>query len=319
MRLMTGVVVSAVVALLATGCSPRADAGTTQAEAASQSLSTDRPGNGQAYAIKDTQVWTVPDPVSGRIYQIYVSLPANYDPAAARRYPVLYATDADYAFPVVRALSRRVGDRGDGLEDFILVGLSYAQGDDAVASRNRDYTPTARPGSQGLHGEAEAYRVYIRDHVFPFVESHFRTDPARRLFLGHSYGALLGAHVLFTEPAMFRDYILGSPSFWFARKHMFDVEARYAESHRDLPAHVYMYIGEYEAPRPSTSPPSTPRYSGSADMVGDVQAFEQRLKARHYPSLTIRSEVIAEEDHLTVAPSGATRGLMEFLPPKKAR
>ncbi|MFW8695384.1 alpha/beta hydrolase, partial [Mesorhizobium japonicum] len=115
-----------------------------------------------------------------------------------RRYPVLYVTDADYAFPIIRQVARRVNLDGPRLEEFILVGLSYSRGDSGVVSRNRDYTPTPngpRSASSNLHGQGAAYQTYLKNEVLPFIDNRFRADPARRVLLGHSYGALLGAQI----------------------------------------------------------------------------------------------------------------------------
>ena len=86
-----------VAASLAAGCGERADAQTTSASAA----------EGAPYVLKGTQVWSVPDPVSTRDYEVFVSLPASYADQPNRRYPVLYVTDADYAFPIIRQIARR--------------------------------------------------------------------------------------------------------------------------------------------------------------------------------------------------------------------
>lgn len=264
-------------------------------------------GDGLPYEIAGTEVWTVPDPVSGRDYQVFVSLPAAYAEQPERRYPVLYVTDADYAFPLVRGIARRLNVEGPAVEDFILVGLSYALGDGGMTSRRRDYTPTAprhgRPEAGDLHGEGAAYAAYLRDQVLPFVASRYRSDEERRLLLGHSYGGLLGAQILFSEPALFSGYVLGSPSFWYDGNVMDDFERRYAAAHADLPASVYMYIGEYE------SPASGKRY----DMVGDARRMEAALAARRYPSLRLRLDVLQDEDHLSVAPRGFTHGLKFLL------
>lgn len=268
---------------------------------------------GRAYELKDTQVWTVPDPVSGRTYEVFVSLPASYEESPRRRYPVLYITDADYGFPVIRSIARRVNLEGPMVEEFILVGLSYAVGEGGADSRRRDYTPTPN-GPRGapataVHGQGAAYQAYLKSRALPFIEGRFRADPARRVFMGHSYGGLLGAQILFTDPTLFESYILGSPSLWFDQRHMFQVEEDYARAHRDLPANVFLYIGAYEAARPGVT-----RYNRSIDMVGDNAAFAARLRSRDYPGLTLSSEVVAEEDHLTVFPSGLTRGLLHVLP-----
>src|SRR6478735_5242000 len=101
-----------------------------------------QPGEGRPYEIADSEVWDVPDPVSGRGYQVFVALPPSYAKSPQRRYPVLYVTDADYAFPIIRQLARRLNVEGPRVEEFILVGLSYAKGEDGAVSRRRDYTPT---------------------------------------------------------------------------------------------------------------------------------------------------------------------------------
>jgi hypothetical protein len=49
-------------------------------------------------------------------------------------------------------------------------------------------------------------------------------------------------------------------------------------------------------------------------MLKDAREFEARLRSRRYPGLSVRMEVIHDEDHLTVFPAVATRGLMWALP-----
>lgn len=294
-----GVALTLAVAVVASGCSARSDA-----EPAKPQTSTE----GAPYALKDTQVWTVPDPVSGRQYEVFVALPPNYESQPQRRYPVLYVTDADYAFPVLRQITRRMNLDGPVIEDFILVGLSYSRGDSGKVSRGRDYTPT--PGGKAGYGGGPAYQTYLKTQALPFIDARFRTDPKRRAFLGHSYGGLLGAQILFTEPGLFRTYILGSPSFWFDDGRMMRMEADYARAHRDLPADVFMYVGGYETPG------THPRNNRETDLVGDMRAMERNLRSRGYPGLRVQSIALEDEDHLTVAPVGFTRALRAVLPAK---
>ena len=300
-----GLAVILLTATVATACSEQADAQSSPAPGART--------EGAPYVLTGTQVWTVPDPVSGRDYEVFVSLPASYEASPQRRYPVLYVTDADYAFPIIRQIARRVNLDGPVIEEFILVGLSYSRGDTGTVSRNRDYTPTPngpRRAGASLHGEGPAYQTWLKTRAIPFIEDRFRADPARRVLLGHSYGGLLGAQILFTDPTLFHGYILGSPSFWFDRRHIMTLEAAYARSHDDLPADVFMYIGAHEVPGPG------PRNTSGPDMVADVQAMEQALKSHSYPGLRVRSTVLEDEDHLTVAPAGFTRALLAVLPAK---
>lgn len=269
--------------------------------------------DGRPYVLEGTQVWTVPDPVSGRIYEVFVSLPPSYATQPKRRYPALYIADADYGFPLIRSIARRVNLEGPVTQEFILVGLSYVKGEDGMTSRRRDYTQTPNAGKSApkdaVHGGGIAYQRYVKENVLPFIDGHFRTDPAQRVFMGHSYGALLGTQILLTEPELFRSYILGSPSYWLDEPFMKKLEASYAEAHDDLPANIFAYVGEFEAAKPGDK-----RYHRKLDMVKDLAEFVQLLKSRDYPGLRIRSEVLANENHLTVFPSGFTRGLIDVLP-----
>ncbi len=271
--------------------------------------------------LKDTEVWTIRARRLERSYQLYVSLPESYR-SGGRRYPVLFVTDADYAFPLVRSIAQRVGHRGRDLEDFILVGISYALGDTPEYSRRRDYTPSPSTlekrsdmrGRKPVFGEAEAFRTFLDEDVFPFIGKTYRVDMSRKIYAGHSYGGLFGLHVLLTEPRMFSHYILGSPSLWFDRKVMFRREQDYAASRSDMPASVFMAIGGFETVNKDAS---QRRYSRNLDMIGDLQSFEKALAGRGYPGLTLKSEIIAEEDHLTVFPAVITRGLLWALPARR--
>ena len=270
-------------------------------------------GEGKPYEILESQVWAVPDPVSGRDYQVFVALPQGYADDPVRRYPVFYVTDADYAFPLVRQIARRLNGEGPKIDDFILVGLSYAVGDEPMPSRRRDYTPTPEDGANAAptptHGKGNAYIGYLQDQVLPFVAQRYRTDERRRLYLGHSYGGLLGTQILLSTPEMFAGYILGSPSYWYGAHAMREQEKAFAAAHTDLPARVYLYVGEYEQTR----------YGQNYDMVDDAQAMVRTLRARRYPGLQMQLDVLDDEDHLSVAPRGLTHGLKYLLGTKDPR
>jgi uncharacterized protein len=269
-------------------------------------------GGGQPYEIVGSEVWDVPDPVSGRIYQVFITLPRSYRDEPDRRYPVLYATDAGYAFPLLNQITRRLNGGGPAIEEFILVGLSYAVGEDGMSSRRRDYTPSPTGGSgapaDATHGQGDTYLAYLRDQALPFVANRYRTDESRRHFLGHSYGALLGTQILFTQPDLFAGYILGSRSYWYDNHHMERREAAFATTHQDLQARVYMYVGQYEDTLAGDA-----RYATRHDMVTDARRMVRTLHSREYPSLQVDLEVLDGEDHLSVAPRGFTRGLKRLL------
>ncbi|MDH0866651.1 alpha/beta hydrolase-fold protein [Mitsuaria sp. GD03876] len=268
------------------------------------------------YALPNTFVHPLPDPVTGRRYEVWVDLPPT-PPATPGPRPAVFVTDAPYAFPLVRALRHRVGQQGRNLADFVVVGLAGPADESAVDMRSRDYTPSdplkrpARPASRygaPRYGEGAAYLKYVAEVAVPAISARYRLDPSRRVLLGHSYGALFAAQALLAQPELFSHYILGSPSFWFDAHVMFDREAAYAKRHADLPAQVFQYVGAYEAVAPG------PRFNKENDLVADMRRFDAQLRRRRYKSLRIDSRVLAGEDHLTVAPAGATLGLLWALP-----
>lgn len=269
-------------------------------------------GNGEKYAMTGTEVWNVGDAKSDRKYQIFVALPNSYSENPQKRYSVLFVTDADYGFPVVRQIARRLNGGTKKLDDFILVGLSYAIGEDSMSSRRRDYTPSsagardAPPGA--VHGESQKYMNFLADTVFPIVDDKYRTKEDHRIFLGHSYGGLLGLNIVFQAPGMFSEYIIGSPSLWYDDNMMADVEASFAKRNKDLKASIYMYVGEYEDMIAGDS-----RYARRYNMVSDARRMERALRSRSYPSLRIKMEILNDEDHFSVAPRGFTKGLKHFL------
>lgn len=267
------------------------------------------------YALPDTAVYSIPDPISGRAYEAWIDLPKSYA-ESDRRFPVVYVTDAPYAFPLLRSIRARVGQSGRNLEGFVLVGLAAPPTEPSVLARLRDYSPTdprlrARStddyaGSD--YGNAPAYLEYLASVELPYVESRFRIDPARRTYIGHSYGALFGAFALLTRPELFGTYVLSSPSLWFDRGVIFDLEQERSKRARDLPAQVLMYCGAFETIKPG------PRYFKTNDLVRDMHRFASQLKARRYASLRVSTQTVADEDHFTVFPVVGTRSLLRILP-----
>ncbi|MFQ3595432.1 MAG: alpha/beta hydrolase-fold protein [Sphingomonadaceae bacterium] len=274
----------------------------------------------EGFVLPGTEVHRIDAPALGRRYRIDVWLPESYETAPERRYPVLYTTDSPASFPLIRGVALRIRDQGRVLEDFILVGLGFCEGDSGTTSRRRDYTPSphgdidARPSGPGAvvrYGEAEPYRLFVRDEVFPFIDARYRTDPARRLYIGHSYGGLFGTHVLLTEPRMFARYALLSPSLWYDRRLMIARERGYATLNRDLPADVLFLIGANETvPEPDTEPFGAARHA----MVEDLAEMVRMLRSRNYPSLRVEERVIPGEDHATVYPVALPQVLEWLLP-----
>ncbi|CAH0282850.1 alpha/beta hydrolase [Stenotrophomonas lactitubi] len=261
--------------------------------------------------LPDTESLRVHDPI-GRDYALWVALPADYAAHPQKRYPVLYVTDALYSFPLVRSVRNLVGQQGVNIEDFILVGLPPQEGLTSKQSRSRDYTPSDPVRTPAgyysddvTYGGAAHYRDFLADHALPLIDARYRTDPARRVFAGHSYGALLGAYVLTTQPDMFGTYILSSPSLWFDQGLLPRMQE--AAVMPSQPIRVLLSVGGYETVKPG------PRYSTGNDMLRQAADFAGQLQ-RSGRKLQVENIVIDGEDHLTVYPRVITRALLQVLP-----
>ncbi|WP_257620556.1 alpha/beta hydrolase [Janthinobacterium sp. NKUCC08_JDC] len=270
-----------------------------------------------SYVLENTEVRDIRAQALKRDYQLYVALPDSYR-QGNKRYPVLFVVDANYSFAIVRNIAQRLNKHA-GMEEVVVVGLSYANGDGGVYSRRRDYTPTTprkhdyrsdMPGRQPAFGEAKAYGQFISGEVFPFIASNYRVNMQRKVFIGHSYGSLLGLQFLLTEPRTFEHYILGSPSLWYDAGVMFDREQAYAASHKDLPASVFFGIGGLEK---LAAGKKRSRLEEEADMLADLREFDGKLKSHKYPGLKTRLRVFEDEDHASVFPFILTHGLRAYL------
>lgn len=253
---------------------------------------------------------------NGRSYQLWVDLPPSYV-QNNKTYPMLLVTDANYSFPLVRSIRARVGQNGANIEDFVLVGLGYAEGDSPAQSRSRDYTPTdpkKRPGwdkssySATEYGGAALHLHYLQHQVLPLLKARYRLDARRFIYAGHSYGALFGTYVLFHQPELFQSYILGSPSYWFDQRESFRLEQQYASRAKDLPVQLLFYAGEYEAVGPA------PLFNQDTDLVKDMDLMVRTLKKRNYPGLKLQQQVLPGDDHLTAYPNLITKALRQLLP-----
>lgn len=249
----------------------------------------------------------LPDPVSRRRYEIYVSLPADYSESSGKTYPLVIIADGGRAFPTLSCDARALAN-SNAIDQAVIVGLSYALGENLEDSRRRDYTPVALPSSGKLYGGAAAYQRYLGDVVLPYLQDHYRVASNRRIFWGHSYGGLLGARILLTEPSLFQTYLLGSPSFWFADEAIFDLEAGYAEGHHQLNAEALLYVGSLE-----TGGYDSAHREKSRDMVAGMHKFEERLRSRGYSGLRISSTVIPGKDHIGSARPGFAWAIKKAL------
>lgn len=256
---------------------------------------------GTEFKIHNTHTHFIKSAATELEYELYIRLPNDYS-ASEKRYPLALLNDTGYSMAVASGIVHLMAGRD--IEDVILVGISYSKGDNPLISRTRDYTPSyaphetrGHPNAQHYSGKASQYIRFISEEVLPLIRQTYRINEEQKIFVGHSYGGLLGATILITHPELFDYYILGSPSFWYDNKVMFRLENDYAKSHKAMKANVFMYVGSEEG-----------------SMVEQMLAFDAQLRARQYQGLHLQSKVLPGLTHSSAFAVLLTDGLKNAIP-----
>ncbi len=75
--------------------------------------------------------------------------------------------------------------------------------------RSRDYTMSSKRGRTGTGGEPKVHK-FLKEELIPYIGNTYRTSPRNRTINGYSLGGLFAIYTLFTEPGLFKRYIIGS-------------------------------------------------------------------------------------------------------------
>ena len=151
-----------------------------------------------------------------RSYWVY--LPNSYQEGSKQRYPVLYLLDGNLHFHSVSGVVQFMSSGINGncqIPEMIVVAILNTD-------RTRDLTPThTMIGIAGAEeprlkssGGGNAFLRFMQDELFPQIDSHFHTLPAR-ILVGHSLGGLLAVHALLEQPDMFQAYVSMDPSLYW--------------------------------------------------------------------------------------------------------
>jgi len=240
--------------------------------------------------IPGSQVRQIKSTATGRDYDIYIRLPEEYTQKPSLTFPVLYVLDGQWDFKMLDSIYG--GLHYDGfVPAMIIVGITYS-GDNAdyEALRAMDYTPVSDPNFSGS-GDAPKFLAFLKEQLFPYIESNFRANPSRRILMGSSFGGTFSLYTMFTEPTLFWGYIISSPAVPFGDRFAFQQEAEYASSHEDLPVRLFLSVGEAEHFR------------------WPVEEFMRILRERNYPGLKMKTLTVESAGHSSNQSESYNRGL----------
>jgi uncharacterized protein len=256
--------------------------------------------------------WVVTSAGSHRTYQIWVARPDSYTKQHAP-YPVLYVGDANTLFGIAAetayllAISKQI-------PDVVVVGIGYPKPGQGFRSswvgRNLDFTPAVNKERTELIlkdlvdksqaygyesvtavGGAPEFLAFVRDELVPSIEAKYNVSASDRAWGGYSLGGLFGLYTLLSGDSPFQRFLIGSPAILFGDRVINRIEADYANTHRNLPAKVFLSTGD------------------SGDIpVTDIQAFAAQLRS-HYSGLSLDVHVFEGENHSSGPPAAFSRGL----------
>jgi len=268
--------------------------------------------------LPDTEVRLLKSSIVNDTYGLHISLPITYV-NSERTYPVVYLTDGNGLFPLVRCISEGLSG-GLEIPRLIIVGIGYDT-DDAREwgrLRERDLLPTDASATDAARrqeftktgirrGQAGSFLRFIREELKPFINSNYRTNPEDSTYIGNSYGGLFGLYVLFHHPDTFNRYVIGSPAIHHDNKVALVYESNYAANHNDLPVRMFMAVGAREEMDDHLIDPSF-------QFVTNVKVLAKRLQKRRYPGLQLTTHVFEDETHFSVIPATFSRGLRVVFP-----
>ena len=239
-------------------------------------------------------------------YQLYISLPSNYNPSDTIHYPVLYILDANYSYPLISSLHNLL-DSCQEIEKIIIVAIGDKDQSNVtwISSRMSDCTPSNDPNvdaeiANGLNipksevktGGAKEFLATIRTNIIPFINNNYKTKNDYGI-LGHSVGGLFAGYCLINAPDLFKRYGINSPSFLWNNQDILSNQKNFITKNAELNAKVFISYGSLE---PEIMFPS-------------INSFINTLEERNYKGLTLTTQIFENETHTSVVAASTSRAL----------
>lgn len=227
--------------------------------------------------------------VTGQEYELHILLPAGYT-NSTKKYRVVYLMDSQWDFPLLKSLYGQ--QYFDGfIPELIIVGVTWGgihPNPDSL--RARDYTPTKEPRLP-QSGGANKFLSFMKNELFPFIESNYKAAGKDRALAGCSLGGLLTLYALFTHTEMFSGYIAASPAIGWDKDVIYQYEKAFFNKISNSPARVYMTAGGVER------------------STAGFEKFAMFLADRKYQFLQIHSKVLENTGHSGTKSETFGRGL----------
>lgn len=230
------------------------------------------------------EIATLKSKVLGEDRQIYIyTHPAYGDDDS--RYPVAYVLDGEWNFRHTSGVIDLLSSR-EAIPWMIVVGIPNVD-------RTRDLSPSPIK-EEPRGGGAAAFRRFLREEVFPYVETHYRTEPFR-LLIGHSLSGLFAVDTLLAEPGLVNAFLAVSPYLIWDRDKYLDAAVKKRTGWPGRRTFFAAYLG--------AEPDLRPAFGRLEEFLAGQSASGLESRFREFP----------EYDHETVYPPAVVRGLLDIF------
>lgn len=222
----------------------------------------------------------------GETRKLNVYLPFDYD-TSSTDYPVIYLLDGskDEDFIHIAGLTQFATFPWiDLIPRSIVVGI-------ANTDRTRDFTypTTIEEDIKNIptQGGSEKFIEFVKTEVQPLVEKAYRTN-GKKTLIGQSLGGLVATEILISQPELFDNYMIVSPSMWWDNESLLELAPAFSKM--DGAKKVFLAVG-----------------NEGEIMIGGAEKLRDFLKI--YPSqIELGYRFFEEHDHGDVLHQAAYRG-----------
>nr|WP_314264990.1 alpha/beta fold hydrolase [uncultured Moellerella sp.] len=200
-------------------------------------------------------------------YRIYIATPLQLSQPA----PVLYMLDGNGQFPrAVNLAAKEIVNN----ELPIIIGIGY-QLDVAYPTleRTRDYTPKVNGEAFQQGGGSEDFYQFIHSTLKPWAENHLPIDNQQQTLFGHSLGGVFTLMVLQQHPESFQRYVAASPSLWWGKGEMIDLD-KLTQSAQDKVIYVTLGGLEEKPDLSQLSPEQLKNYQSRSSWINSRELCE---------------------------------------------
>lgn len=283
-------------------------------------------------AMDDKQLITLPEAYAFRFrseimdetYRVHIAMPHYAGmPELDQKdqtFRILYTADGNWFFNwLVNNIRLQTADPDAPIEQLIIVAVGYDLGDDlspASVLRHRDFglpgTPNISAGApenpyamEIPAGKADKFLSFFEDELDPYIRQIAPCDGGLSTYFGASLGAYFGLFSLFNRSKLFDTYILISAAMLEDPDRMFDIEEACWENGSELPARVFLSVGNEE--RRAALP--------SFQLIGlNFDRMLMRLSERGYQRLDVVHKEYLEGTHFSHVGQALSDALRAFHP-----